>query len=88
VVLFLLHGIVAGIAEPAERAAVAGLAPSRRGTAFGRYQALVGVGTLLGGIGLGWAYQTWTAPIAFPVAAGIGLIPLAGWLTTQRRLPA
>ena len=85
--LFLGYGVVAGIGEPAERAAVARLAPTKRGAAFGTYQALTGAGSLIAGIGFGWLYQEQTAAVALPVAAIAGLLVLSAWLAVDSRSP-
>ncbi len=67
--LFLLHGLAAGLLEPAERAAVARVASTKRGQAFGFYQALAGIGALATGLGYGWLYQSLGGPAALTVAA-------------------
>ena len=74
--LFLSHGLAAGFLEPAERAAVARVAPSRRGRAFGTYQAMVGVGALIFGLGYGWLYQVFGGGLALLVAAGMSVSAL------------
>jgi MFS family permease len=73
---FLFHGLAGGFLEPAERAAVARVAPSRRGRAFGTYQAMVGVGSLTFGLGYGWLYQTFSGGLALLVAAGMAVSAL------------
>ncbi len=67
--VFLVHGLAGGFLEPAERAAVARLAPSKRGRAFGTYQAVAGVGALAFGLGYGWLYQMFGGGLALVVAA-------------------
>src|SRR5262245_37290006 len=60
-VLFLALGIVAGLTESPERALVSaatgGPGEARRGTGFGVYHRLTGVGALIGGIALGLIFQ-------------------------------
>ncbi len=74
--VFLLHGLAGGFLEPAERAAVARVAPGKRGRAFGTYQAMVGVGALIFGLGYGWLYQTFGGGLALFVAAGMAVSAL------------
>jgi MFS family permease len=83
--LFLGNGVVLGLTEPAERAAVARLAPTKRGRAFGRYQSLAGIGALVAGSSFGWVYQGVGASAAFALAAGSGLLVVVGWLAVERQ---
>jgi MFS family permease len=85
VVLFLLNGVVIGVAEPAERAAVARLATTKRGQAFGRYQALAGVGALAFGAGFGWTYQAIGPVPSFTAAALAVLVVVGWWLALERK---
>jgi MFS family permease len=71
--LFLGNGVVLGITEPAERAAIARLAPDKRGSAFGRYQALAGLGALAAGVAFGWGYQALGPLAILAIAAALGL---------------
>lgn len=87
-VLFLGNGVVIGLTEPAERAAVARLAPRKRGGTFGRYQALAGVGALVAGTSFGWIYQGVGPGAAFAIAAGAGLLVVGGWLAAERQVRA
>lgn len=82
--LVLLHSVVAGITEPTERAAVARVIPSHRGSAYGRFQALAGVGSLVTGLGYGLAYQRAGAGWAFGLAAIVSLAVLLGWRANER----
>ncbi len=88
VALFLVNGVVIGVAEPAERAAVARLAPTKRGQAFGRYQAWAGVGSLAFGAGVGWAYQALGPVPAFGAAAVAALLVVGGYLAIERQATA
>ncbi len=67
--LFLALGVVAGLTESPERALVARLAGKKSGSGYGSYHALTGFGALVGGIGLGIAYQKVGAATAFTVSA-------------------
>ncbi len=69
IAFFLLHGLAAGLLEPAERAAVARVAKSKRGRAFGFYQAVAGIGALASALCYGWLYQDLGGPAALSVAA-------------------
>jgi nitrate/nitrite transporter NarK len=72
--VFLLLGLVAGLAEGGERAVVAWLAPRRTGRAFGSAQALSGLAALPAGIGFGLLYESFggsTALVASVVATTV-----------------
>jgi MFS family permease len=72
IALFLVYGVHFALSEGAEKALVADLTPSRRqGTAFGLYNAALGIGALLASIGFGYLYQSFGAPAAFRVGAGL-----------------
>lgn len=72
--LFAAYGIYFGLAEGTERALVADLVPREaRGTAFGWYNAAVGIGALPASLLFGVLWQAWGPPAAF----GLGAI-LAG----------
>ena len=83
--LFLLHGLAGGLLEPAERTAVARVAPSKRGRAFGAYQAMVGVGALVFGLGYGWLYQTQGGSVALGFAAALSVSALGSSALGTRR---
>lgn len=84
IVVFLAYGLAAGLLEPAEKAAVARAAGSKRGRAFGSYQALAGVGALLAGLGYGWIYQARGGGPALLAGALVSAVVLFGWLATVR----
>lgn len=68
--VFLAYGIYYGLSEPVEKAYVADLAPkSLRGTAFGYYNLMVGLGALPASLLFGWVGQTWGYPSAFLMGA-------------------
>ncbi len=56
--VFLGHGLVAGLVEPAEKVAVTKLAPVRTGRGFGNYQGLAGVAALPAGLLFGAVYTS------------------------------
>ncbi len=62
---FMVYGIF-GLTEPVEKAWVADLAPAAlRGSAFGCYHAVVGLGALPASLVFGLVWQLWGAPAAF-----------------------
>jgi MFS family permease len=69
---FLTYGIYFALAEGTEKALVADLAPqSKRGLAFGVYNATLGVGALAASVGFGFVYQRFGAPMAFGIGAAL-----------------
>ncbi|MCC7132842.1 MAG: hypothetical protein IT352_09360, partial [Gemmatimonadales bacterium] len=82
--VFLAYGVAGGLLEPAERAAVARVAGSKRGRAFGTYQALAGGGALATGLGYGWIYQTFGGGPALMVGSLAAATALFGWLVLAR----
>jgi MFS family permease len=79
VMLFLMYGVYFALTEGAEKALVADLAPAtQRGTAFGLYNAALGVGSLGASVGFGFLYERVGAATAF--GAGAGLASLAAAL--------
>jgi MFS family permease len=86
IALFLVYGVHFALSEGAEKALVADLTPPRRqGTAFGFYNAALGVGTMLASIGFGYVYQRFGASTAFGVGAGLAGVAAALLLITQTR---
>lgn len=88
---FLAYGIYFGLAEGSEKALVADFAPpARRGTAFGFYNAVLGVGNLLASIVFGVLFERFGHAAAFVTgaalagAAAVLLIPLR----TDKQIPA
>ncbi len=72
---FLLYGLYFGLTEGAEKALIADLAPSGlRGTAFGLYNAALGVGALLASVGFGIVWKLAGAPAAFALGAALSLV--------------
>jgi MFS family permease len=78
--VFLGFGLVAGLTEPAERLAIAQLAPVRTGRGFGNYQALSGLAALPAGIGFGAIYAGAGGPTALLVSAGALGLGVLLWL--------
>ena len=75
---FLVYGFYFGFAEGTEKALVADLAPaSRRGTAFGIYNAVSGFGALAASILFGVIWSWLGAPAAFGVGASLALVATA-----------
>ncbi len=73
--LFGVYGVVFGLTEGAEKALVADLvAPPRRGTAFGWYQATVGVAALPASIGFGVVWDAYGSPAAFAMGAALAVV--------------
>ena len=72
---FLIYGVYYGCVEGTERALVADFAePSQKGTAFGVYNAVAGVGALISSVVFGVIWSTFGAPIAFASGAGLALL--------------
>jgi MFS family permease len=72
VICFLAYGIYFGLTEGTEKALVADLAPrTRRGTAFGVYNAAEGVGALLASIVFGVLYDRLGHAVAFTTGAAL-----------------
>lgn len=72
----LLWGCVMGIQESTLRATIADIVgPGRRGTAYGLFAAVLGVGTLIGGTLSGLLYQN-SIPALVAVTVGIQVIAL------------
>ena len=69
---FLLYGAYFAFAEGAEKALVADLTPAQaQGTAFGIYNAALGVGTLTASIVFGLLYERFGAATAFGTGAAL-----------------
>ncbi len=73
--LFLVYGLYFGMSEGAEKALVADFAPpSRRGAAFGWFNAAVGVAALPASVIFGVVWDQWGAATAFAMGAGIAVV--------------
>jgi MFS family permease len=72
---FLLYGIYYGCVEGTERALVADFArPALRGTAFGTYNAVSGIGALVSSVVFGLIWNAFGAPAAFASGAALALV--------------
>lgn len=71
---FLIYGIYFGLSEGTEKALVADLAPSvQQGTAFGFYNAALGLGTLVASVLFGVLYERFGPATAFGTGAGLAV---------------
>lgn len=70
--LFLVYGLYFGMSEGPEKALVADMAPpSRRGAAFGWFNAAVGIAALPASVMFGLVWDAWGAETAFVMGAAI-----------------
>jgi MFS family permease len=71
---FLVYGFYYGFSEGTEKALVADLAPARlHGTAFGLYNAVLGIGALAASLVFGYVWKVAGAPTAFAMGASLAL---------------
>lgn len=78
VIVFLVYGLYFGLTEGVEKAWVADLAPAGgRGTAFGIYNALIGVGALGASLLFGYVWTRVSPHAAFYTGAGFALAATA-----------
>jgi MFS family permease len=79
--LFLVYGVYYGLTEGVEKAVVADLAPAgMRGTAFGAYHAVIGVGALAASLVFAGVWKAAGAPAAFALGAALALCASAALL--------
>jgi MFS family permease len=72
--LFMVYGVYYGLSEGTEKALVADLAPpSLRGTAFGYYNAVLGIGSLVASVVFGAIWKWIGARAAFGTGAALAL---------------
>jgi MFS family permease len=72
---FLIYGVYFGLTEGVEKAWIADLAPAAsRGTAFGIYNAALGVGSLLASLVFGWLWTRYSPASAFWTGAALAAI--------------
>jgi MFS family permease len=85
--LFLVYGLYFGMSEGTEKALVADLAPaSRRGAAFGWFNAAVGIAALPASILFGLAWDVWGSRTAFLAAGSVAAFAtLALWTVVPVR---
>jgi MFS family permease len=83
---FLLYGAYFALAEGAEKALVADLTPAgRHGTAFGYYNAALGLGTLAASVVFGFVYERVSPSAAFTMGATLAVIATALLAMTPTR---
>jgi MFS family permease len=71
---FLIYSVYYGLSEGTEKALIADLAPPDvRGTAFGIYNAVLGIGSLAASVLFGVIWKLAGAPVAFAVGAALAL---------------
>ncbi len=85
--LFLAYGVYFGLVEGTEKALIADLAPeSRRGTAFGWYNATMGIAALPASVLLGALWSARGPAVAFMVGAALaGTAMLLGVIVLPRQ---
>jgi MFS family permease len=72
---FLFYGVYYGLSEGTEKALIADLAPvSLRATAFGVYQAALGVGSLLASVVFGLVWKLASPAAAFALGASLAVL--------------
>jgi MFS family permease len=75
---FMVYGFYFGFAEGTEKALIADFAPvARRGTAFGIYNAVTGLGALVASVVFGVLWRELGAATAFGTGAAIALVATA-----------
>jgi MFS family permease len=73
--LFAIYGIYFGLTEGVEKALVADFAPAHlRGSAFGLYNLVIGVGALPASLLFGLVWQRFGAAAAFGIGAGFAVL--------------
>ena len=87
--MFLIYGIFFGLTEGVEKAFVADLvAPEQRGTAFGLYNLIIGIGSLPASLLLGILWQNFGAATALIASAAVSLLAtvlLLGLVPEQKK---
>ncbi len=72
--LFMIYGLYFGLSEGAEKALIADLAPEHlRGSAFGLYHLMIGIGALPASLLFGWVWQVYGDAAAFGMGASLAL---------------
>ncbi len=75
IAVFMTYGVFFGFTEPSEKAWVADLvAPQARGTAFGYYHMIIGLGALPASILFGLVWKAWGSSAAFGMGAGFAVL--------------
>ncbi|OFW03541.1 MAG: hypothetical protein A3H96_20085 [Acidobacteria bacterium RIFCSPLOWO2_02_FULL_67_36] len=84
IAIFLSYGLYFGLTEGAEKAWVADMIPSAsRGTAFGIYNAVLGVGSLAASLLFGFIWTRVSPHAAFTTGAGLALAAVLLLLTLR-----
>jgi MFS family permease len=86
--VFLGHGLVAGLIEPAERVTIAKLAPLRTGRGYGNLQGLAGLAALPAGLAFGWVYRDAGGSAALMASAAMLALLMPVWLLAGRGVGA
>lgn len=87
--IFLVYGLYFGMTEPSEKAWIASMAPERlRGTAFGCYHGVVGLGAMPASILFGLLWNAYGAAVPFLVGAGFSAVGAAMLMATKPPKPA
>jgi MFS family permease len=75
IAIFLLYGIYFGLSEPSEKSLVADMVPTDlRGTAFGYYHFVAGLGALPASLLFGFLWHTFSAKAAFLTGAALAIM--------------
>jgi sugar phosphate permease len=86
VAVFLVYGLYFGMTEGVERALIADLAPpALRGTAFGLYNAALGVGALFASVLFGLVWTRVSPDAAFVMGGGLAISAAAMLALMPRR---
>ena len=84
-IAFVAYGLYFGLAEPAERTLVAALAPRhKRGTAFGWFHMVAGLGALPASVLFGLIWKTFGATTAFLMGAALALAAAVIFMTSSK----
>ena len=88
-VLFAVYGVYYGVAEGAAKAFVADLVPaSRRGTAYGYYNGVVGMALLPASVLAGWLWDKISPATPFYLGAALAFIAMVGLMTLVKEKKA
>jgi MFS family permease len=72
--LFAVYGLYFGLTEGVEKALIADFSPAHlRGSAFGLYNLMIGVGALPASLLFGWIWQSFGSEAAFGTGAAFAL---------------
>jgi MFS family permease len=83
--IFIFYGVYFGLTEGAEKALVTDLvSPHTRGTAFGMYNLIIGLGALPANLLMGFLWDRFSAMTALVTGASLSLLA-AGLLMTRVR---